>query len=270
MNDAPFELFPPSADRSAAVETKIGFGNWCTHGSRTMMFDELAAILTDLTAAAEPTAFAEAVIDSNRLAKQTTATRRSTLRHLRELYALDTLVPLYRVFRRLWDIDPKGRQLLALLLALARDPLLAATAPVVVSLPEGAEYQRKAMRTALLAIFPDRMNESTIDKVARNTASSWAQSGHLEGRTFKLRRRVSPTPVAVAYALYIAHSAGFSIQESLSSGWLRVLDCEPASAIENATLAKRLGLIDFRMAGNVIDVQLERLDPLSLFNQQMR
>jgi hypothetical protein len=134
MSEAFFVFFPPTVDRSSAVETKIGFGNWCTHGSRTMMFDELAAILVDLPASAEPTAFSEAVIDSNRLAKQTAATRRATLRHLRELYALDTLVPLYRVFRRLWDIDLKGRQLLALLLALARDPLLTATAPVVVSL----------------------------------------------------------------------------------------------------------------------------------------
>jgi hypothetical protein len=270
MSETPFLFFPRTADRLGAIETKIGFGNWCTHGSRTMMFDELAAILSDLPATAEPASFAEAVIDSNRLAKQTTATRRATLRHLRELYALDTLVPLYRIFRRLWDIDPKGRQLLALLLALARDPLLTATAPVVVSLPEGAEYQRNAMRNALLASFPDRMNESTLDKVARNTASSWAQSGHLQGRTFKLRRRVSPTPAAVAFALYIAHGAGFSIQESFICGWLRVLDCELTTAIENAALAKRLGLIDFRMAGNVIDLQLERLDPLSPLNRQMR
>jgi hypothetical protein len=48
----------------------------------------------------------------------------------------------------------------------------------------------------------------------------------------------------------------------LTSGWVRILDCGKSETLELATAAKRLGLIDLRMAGDVIDIQLDRLDPL--------
>ena len=37
------------------------------------------------------------------------------------------------------------------------------------------------MRDAVGKAIGERLNESTLDKVVRNTASSWSQSGHLEG-----------------------------------------------------------------------------------------
>jgi hypothetical protein len=83
----------------------------------------------------------------------------------------------------------------------------------------------------------------------------------MEGRTFKFRRIVRPTPACVAFALYLAHAAGFAVEESLTTGWLKVLDCGPSAALELATGAKRLGLIDLRVAGDVIDLKLDRLDP---------
>ncbi len=48
----------------------------------------------------------------------------------------------------------------------------------------------------------------------------------------------------------------------LSTGWLKVLDCGASSALELATAAKRMGLLDLRMAGDVFDLNLDRLDPL--------
>jgi hypothetical protein len=117
------------------------------------------------------------------------------------------------------------------------------------------------MRMAVSRTVGDRLNDSTIDKVARNAASSWAQSGHLQGRTFKIRQRVTATPGAMAFALYLANAAGFYGQEVLSSGWIRVLDCSTSAAIEIALEAKRRGLIDLRVAGDVFDLNLDRLDP---------
>jgi hypothetical protein len=40
-----------------------------------------------------------------------------------------------------------------------------------------------------------------------------------------------------------------------------VLDCSLATAKELALEAKRLGLIDLRMAGDVVEFGLSRLDP---------
>jgi hypothetical protein len=78
---------------------------------------------------------------------------------------------------------------------------------------------------------------------------------------FKRRRLVSPTPAAVAFALYLGHAAGFRGAEIFASAWLRVLDSDPSRARHLAVEAKRVGLLDLRMAGDVIELNLFRLDP---------
>lgn len=254
-------FFPSSSDRTTARTAGFRFGEIGTHTSRTIMLEELTSALAAVRADSKPKDYGAAIIEGNCLGKATVSTRRLTLQRLRELYALDASVPIFRILRRLWDLDADGRPLLALLAALARDPLLLATADVILSLPEGAELQRVPLREALVRAVESRLNESTLNKVARNAASSWTQSGHVMGRTFKHRQRVKPTPASAAFALYLAHAAGFGTEESLSSGWMKALDCSASTAIEMATAAKRLGLIDLRMAGDVIDLNLERLDP---------
>src|SRR5262249_25323440 len=157
------------------------------------------------------------------------------------------------VLRRLWSLDGQGQPLLALLAAIARDPLLAATCPAIVALPPNAELHRDTMKGAMLAVIGDRLNDNTLEKVCRNAASTWAQSGHLEGRTFKRRRSVLATPPCTAFAIYLAHAAGFRGGSIFSSGWLSTLDCDPARARQLALDAKRIGLLDLRVAGDVIE-----------------
>jgi hypothetical protein len=254
-------FFPPTRNRANAIAAGFRFGHIGTHTSRTIMFKELTATLAAVPADARPAAYRRALIEENSLGKQTVATRRLTFQRLRELYAMDPSIALFRILRRLWDLDTGSHALLALLISLARDPLLLATANVVIGLQEGMEFHRSAMRDALAEAVGDRLNESTLDKVVRNAASSWAQSGHLKGRTFKFRQTVRPTPPSVALALYLAQAAGFHGDESLTSGWLKVLDSSASTALEIATAAKRLGLLDLRVAGEVFDLNLDRLDP---------
>ncbi len=225
------------------------------------MLSELAAVLAAVPASAGRSQYAEAIVDGNCLGKQTASTRRLTNQRLGELYALDPSVPIFRILRRLWDFDPAGRPLLALLSCLARDPLLAATANCILSLPVGAELAREELKRSLRAAVASRLNDSVLDKVVRNAASSWTQSGHLEGRVFKKRRFVRATPAAMGFALYLAHRVGFRGDSLLRAGWIAVLDCAGSSGRDLAFTAKRLGLIDLRMAGEVVELQLERLDP---------
>lgn len=263
-------FFPSTPDRRNAIEAGFRFGHIGTHTSRTIMLEELTAVLAAVPMNGKPDEYLAAIVEENCLGKQTVSTRRLTLQRLRELYALDPAVPIFRILRRLWDLDEQSRPLLALLASFARDPLLLATAEVVLSLREGAEFQRTAMRDALAKAVVDRLNESTLNKVVRNAASSWTQAGHLQGRTFKFRRLVRPTPATVAFALYLAHAAGLAVEESLSSGWIKALDCSSSAALELATAAKRLGLVDLRMAGDVIDLNLDRLDPAYAASAQVR
>ncbi|MBF0564259.1 MAG: hypothetical protein HQK89_03355 [Nitrospirae bacterium] len=80
------------------------------------------------------------------------------------------------------------------------------------------------------------------------------------------RRQVKPSAVNVAYALFAGYLAGFRGRELFSSGWLVVLDCTPPSAMELALDAKRMGLIDIRTAGGVIELNLARLYPKGEIN----
>lgn len=256
-------FFPGNGSQTRdAVAAGFRSGAQGTHTSRTMMLEELRLVLAATPADARRVEHAAAIIDGNCLSKPTASTRRLTNQRLGELYGLDLGIPLFRVLRRLWDLDANGRPLLALLAALARDPLLAATYFAVVSLPAGAEFQREPMKMALRSFVGDRLNNNILEKVCRNAASTWSQSGHLEGRTFKKRRIVSATPATAAFAIYLAHIAGFRGADIFSSAWLQVLDFDPSRARHFALGAKRLGLLDLRMAGDVVELDLTRLDPL--------
>jgi hypothetical protein len=254
-------FFPSRGPSGAAEQAGFRFGEKGTHSSRTIMLTEFTAALAAIPGEASRGDYATAIVSGNCLAKTTSATRRLTNQRLGELYALDPASAIFRVLRRLWARDEPGRPLLALLAALARDPLLRATAQTVVLLPMGGELPRALIRAALHDVVGERFNDAVLDKVVRNAASSWAQAGHLQGRTFKVRRRVEATPGAVAFALYLGHLAGFRSEELLTSGWSAILDCSPTSARSLALEAKRMGLIDLRGAGDVFEVGLERLDP---------
>lgn len=257
---ANLRLIPTNTDLSVAEEVGFRFGDKGTHTSRTMMFSELAHVLDARPFDAQREGYAAAIIEDNCLGKPTASTRRLTNQRLGELYGLDPAIPLFRVFRKLWQKDNHSRPLLALLCALARDPLLAATADAIVQLEPGAEFLREPMRAGVRATVGDRLNDSTLDKVVRNAASSWTQSGHLEGRTLKRRCHVTPTPANVVFALYLAYQVGFRGMDLFTSGWVAVLDCSATLGQELALEAKRLGLIDFRMAADVVEIGFNRLE----------
>ena len=225
------------------------------------MLEELTAVLSAAPEGASREDYAAAIIEGNCLGKATTATRRLTNQRLGELYGLDPQVPLFRVLRRLWSVDAPGRPLLALQCAIARDPLLAATVTPVLALAPGSDLQRDAIRAALREAVDDRLSDATVDKVIRNVASSWEQAGHLIGRTFKKRALVKATAGSVAFGLYLGHAVGFRGALLFATGWVSLLDCTPVAARDLAIEAKRIGLIDLRISGEVVDLVLDRLDP---------
>jgi hypothetical protein len=226
-----------------------------------MMLDELRATIEGAPGDASRTEYVAAIVENNCLGKATSATRALSAQRLTELYALDPDVPLFRIMRNLWRLDTTGQPLLALLVALARDPLLAATASAVIPLEAGEEFGRGSMRQMLRDVVGNRLNDDTLDKVARNAASSWSQAGHLSGRTFKVRRPVQPTFAAAGLALLLAYTCGARGDALLRSDWLKAIDCQPTQARALAIDAKRHGLMDLRMAADVIDVDFDRMDP---------
>ena len=98
-----------------------------------------------------------------------------------------------------------------------------------------------------------RFNEAVLDKIVRNAASSWTQSGHLQGRNRKRRRTVGPTPADVAFALVLGYALGGRGAMLFETLWSNALDTNFNELMSMATEAKRFGYLDLKSSGGVLE-----------------
>ena len=250
---------PGIIQSQALLQAGARFGSKGTHTTRTSMQKELSDALRGLPSSAQREDFKRAIVDDNVLGKSTMSNRILSNQRLGELYGLDPSLLLYRVLRHLWDADPQGRQQVAHLCALARDPLLRATAEYVLPLRVGGECIRHEFTTTLREAVDVRMNDNTLDKVARNSGASWSVSGHLKGRVRKIRQSVAPTVGGVAYALWVGSLEGRVGDELFTSFWMSTFDA-PISELHAITLrAKQMNLIRAAIGGGVVQIDANRL-----------
>lgn len=254
-----FERLLASVSEAELKRWGFRLGEKGTHTSRTIMLEELTTLLDAVTGQAGRGDYAQAILENNCLGKRTAATRKLSLQRLSELYALDPAVPLFRVLRDLWAHHKSSRPLLAILTALARDPLLRATAPTVLNTPLGAELSRRQLTDDLSRAVGHRFNKSILDKIARNASSSWMQSCHLHGRVRKIRQQVHPTSAACTLALLLGYMLGRRGRLLFETPWAAVLDVQQDELLGVAADAKRLGLLDLKQSGSMIDISFPQL-----------
>lgn len=231
-----------------------------SHTSRTIMLEDLRHLLSVYPAAANLEVYRRAVVDENVLGKGTRTTRVASLRQLRELYALDPTVLLFRALRDLWESDAAAQPLLALLCATARDPILRATTGRINDLPIGQEVTSEELAAAVQRAFPDRYLASVRRVIGRNVLGSWRQSGHISPAPGRQRTRVEPHPPSVAYALFLGHRCGARGDELFKTLWCQLLDAPMHLLRELAITASRHGWLEYRHAGTVTDVSFRHLE----------
>lgn len=238
------------------LPSHFGFraGKKGVHNSRTLSFADLSTLLAHVPADATNEEYRVAIREENVLGKNTASTRRYIGQRLSELYGLDHQIMVFRVFRMYWELADTGRSLLAMLLALARDPLLRLSAPVVLDLDHGKVFDKKVLQASLRKVTGDRFSDTSIKKIARMSASSWTQAGHLEGRYTKHRRPPDSTSATVAYALLLGYLSGRRSSMLFDTFWTRVLDVEQYELHELTREASRRGLLTYRNAAGVIEV----------------
>ena len=224
------------------------------HISRTMMLAELDTVLGSVPVGSVAADYRAAILERNALGKTTDSTRQKSLRHLRELYSFDESTPIFGLLRKLHELDAASLPLLAAQVAWARDPLFRATTSPVLDSSDGDRVETGSLALALEVAFPDQYSELNRNKVARNAASSWTQSGHLAGRTKKTRQRVKPSIVAVTMALFLGHVAGYSGAAVFANPWCRLLDLSPERARSLGFEAHRAGFINQRAVGDVVEL----------------
>lgn len=225
------------------------------HASRTMMLNELQTLLDAAPVGASKVEYVSLVVDANLLGKGTAKARQLTAKHLTELYCLDDALCLFRVFRRLWQQDTPARPVLALTLALARDPLLRLSCPLMLSKNPGEPLDRREVEDVLDQAEPGRYSAASLKSFAQNINGSWTQAGFLQGRMRKVRALPTVTPTNLAFALFLGHLEGLRAQRLFASDWARLMSGSQEELIALAQSASRRGLLVFMNAGGVMEVR---------------
>ena len=229
------------------------------HNSRTIMVNELRLLLDACEAKAELEDYRAAAVGENALLKPTLSARQGTFRRLRELYGLKSTLLIFRALRDLWASDLAAQPMLALLCATARDPLLRVSAGLVQLTPFGDRLTVETLSNQVNQVFQDRYSSNSLHSMGQNLASSWQQSGHLQGRLKKVRVKVEAHPAATAYALFLGYLCGSRGDALFETGWCQLLDTPMNILREQAQVAARQGWLEYRHAGQVTDITFRHL-----------
>jgi hypothetical protein len=122
------------------------------------------------------------------LAKDTVSSRKKSLSHLKELYTLSPENALFVALRRLHRVSPTSLPQIAVLIAMARDPLLRASAEAVHRLAEGASVTPADISKVIERDFPG--NYSPKSNTRRLRSRPLPRRGHRPPRTVDLRNPV--------------------------------------------------------------------------------
>lgn len=234
------------ADASVAART-----SGTTHMRRSMQSDALTALFEALPVDASVSDYRSAVVEDNILGQASASGRVNTWKPLRSLYQFDFSRPLFRALRRLWDDAPRTSQpQLALLYALAQDPILRATASPVVESAIGVEVSRAEITAAVEQAWPSRFQPAVLRKIGQYTSQSWQQAGYLDLSGVRVTTRPATADTA-AFALLLGHLAGYSGARLTRSPWFTVLGADSHDAQLAARAAQSRGLVEYRSMGGV-------------------
>ena len=242
--------------RSSLLSTLgFRFGMNGPHAARTMMLDDLRVLLAHTPADANRTNYASAIVADNVLGKATKKARELALGHLGTLYGLDASIPIFRAMRRLWALDPAAQPLLALLVSLARDPLLRDSQAFILGLQPGALITRENVEVFLAQSLPDRFSPASLKSFAQNVAGTWTSAGILQGHRRKIRVKPDVRPAVVALGLFLGYLQGRTGQRLFTSEWINVLGSSPGELDAQTNSAFHRGLLVFLNAGGVKEVR---------------
>lgn len=236
--------------------SQLGFkyGKNGAHSARSMMIEDLTHLLFSRDESATRADYEDDIINFNILHKPTEKSRKLTYRHLVDLYALDTQVLLFAVLRQWWEKHEESQPILALQLAVARDPLLRASADIILQLEPGEHLARETVEAFLAKDDPDRFSAASLKSFAQNINGTWTQAGYLSGKAKKYREVPKVSYVNVAYALFLAHCHGLSGQRLFDSFWCRMLAQDKERLYELAHRASLRGLIKLKQVSEIIEV----------------
>lgn len=226
-------------DKIESAPEVFGFRKGITggHTARSMMFNELRQLVSNLPVDATFAGYQHAILDRNILDKPTASSRLKSLRHLQELYTLEPEKTLFRVLRQLAAMDATVLPLLGLVCVYCRDPQLRHSFMLVRGLRLGESLPREAMEEHLESGFPGRFSPAMKKSLAQNVNTTWTYAGHLEGKAKKVRTFPQCRPVAAAYAMLAGYLLGLRGQRLLESHFGELVTADRNALLTQLPLA---------------------------------
>lgn len=229
------------------------------HAGRSMMLIELKDLLSHTPTTATPTEIHHAIVDFNVLNKPTLSSRKKSFQHLRLLYGLNVMQPLFRVLRDFAKREILSVPLLALVCVYCRDPQLKQIFEWVKRLRPDEVLSRTGMEDHLETAFPGRFSAATKKSMAQNLNTTWTCSGHLSGRVKKVRRFPDCRPESAAYAMFAGYLSGLRGQRLLESAFGQLVAQDPSILLAQLPRAAARGLIGFKFAGGIFEFDFRPL-----------
>lgn len=245
---------PPSTEKYGFITDGLG-----AHSGRTIMLGDLRLLFAACPPSAQIEDYKDAILNSNILLKKTIAARKESFSRLKRLYGLDPEIYLFKMLRNLWEHDQDAQSMLALLYAMARDPILRSTADFVIDLPEGTRITAPQFADVVGDAFPSELNEKTLASIGRNIASTYTQSGHFRGRSVKERVHVESFTTSITYALLLSYLCEERGETLYHTSWVRLLDSPIHEIQTKAQLASQQGWLEYRYAGRMTDISFNYL-----------
>jgi hypothetical protein len=246
--------------RDKAKAKKAGFRDvtGSIHTSQTILANNARTLIEDIGSSSDSwdrESLTDSIILKNIFGKRTDSARSGGLRDMIAIYGFDRPPPVTKALLSLWHAT-RDRSLLLGQLAIARDPILRATAPVIFDMQPGEASGFRTMMTYLETQYPRRFSNGTLRAVGERCISSWAQMGHLRQGRVRERVPVVAESAHAAFAAFLAICCGLSGRSILKSGWFQMLDLSPEQAMSLLRRAEAEGQIDLHVAGHVFEVGL--------------
>ena len=222
--------------------------------SRSMMLNEITILCKNLPMDTVPDSYKKAIVGENVLGKPTFSSRQKSLRHLVELYTLDPSFALFRIFRKLTDLEPTSLPLLALICTFCRDPQLRHSFLLVDSLKPGELLTRERMEEHLESGFPNRFSNAMKKSLAKNVNTTWTVSGHLSGKAIKKRTVPKPQFVASIYAMFAGYLSGLRGEMLVNSVFARLVAQDSITIQSHLSTGSSRGWLRYRSSGGITEL----------------
>lgn len=229
------------------------------HSARSMMFLEMRTLVRSLPVTASGTEITKAIVDENVLEKPTRGSRDKSLRHLTELYGLDTSRAIFRVLWQVGHSDSDSLPQMCLVCAYARDAQLRHSFELIRSLRPGDILERASMEQNLERGFPGRFSSATKKSMAQNVSTTWTFGGLLTGNKNKTRQAPQPRPESAAYAMFVGYLAGLRGEQLLDSAFAALVASNRSQLLTALRLASAKGLLSLKSAGGVVEFDFSNL-----------